>query len=85
MYLRTMTRHNADGSTVRYLQLAHNRWDPKTKRAQAVVIHNFGREDRVDPDAIRRLIHSLARVLPPGTPRAPQARPKASRSCGPRP
>jgi len=66
MYLRTMTRHNANGSTVRYLQLAHNLWDPKTKRAKAVVIHNFGREDQLDRDAIRRLIRSLARLLPPG-------------------
>lgn len=65
MYLRTMTRHNANGTTVRYLQLAHNRWDPTTKRAQAVVIHNFGREDQLDRDAIARLIQSLSRLLPP--------------------
>ena len=65
MYLRTMTRKNANGSVVRYLQLAHNRWDPQTKRAQAVVIHNFGREDQLDRQAIQRLIHSLARVLSP--------------------
>ena len=65
MYLRTMTRHNADGTTVRYLQLAHNLWDPQAKRAKAQVIHNFGREDQLDRDAIRRLIHSLSRALPP--------------------
>lgn len=61
-----MTRHNANGSTVRYLQLAHNVWDAKAKSAKAHVIHNFGREDQIDREAIRRLIHSLARLLPPG-------------------
>ena len=61
-----MTRHNANGSTVRYLQLAHNVWDPKTKSAKAHVIHNFGREDQIDREGIRRLIHSLARLLPAG-------------------
>lgn len=64
MYLRTMTRRNADGSTVRYLQLAHNLWDAKAKRAKAVIIHNFGRDDQLDRDAIRRLIRSLSRLLP---------------------
>ncbi len=29
-------RRNADGTVARYLQLAHNRWDPKANRAQAV-------------------------------------------------
>jgi hypothetical protein len=65
MYLRTMTRRNADGTVVRYLQLAHNRWDPKAKRAQAVVLYNFGREEQVDREAIRRLIRSLSRLLSP--------------------
>jgi len=30
---------------VRYLQLAHNVWDPVAKRSTAHVIYNFGRED----------------------------------------
>jgi transposase len=65
MYLRTMTRHNADGSTVRYLQLAHNYRDSDTKQPVAKIIYNFGREDTLDREAIRRLIHSLSRVLSP--------------------
>ena len=66
MYLRTTTRRAADGSTVRYLQLAHNVWDPVTKRSVVRVLHHLGREDQVDPDAIRRLIRSLSRVLESG-------------------
>lgn len=60
-----MTRRNANGTTVRYLQLAHNRWDAKTQRAKATIIHNFGREDQVDREAIRRLVRSLSRLLTP--------------------
>jgi len=66
MYLRTTSRHNSDGSEVRYLSLAHNVWDPVTKRSNVRVLHSLGREDQVDPDAIRRLIRSLSRVLEPG-------------------
>jgi hypothetical protein len=66
MYLRTTTRRAADGSRVRYLQLAHNVWDPGTRRSNVRVLYHLGREDRLDPDAIRRLIRSLSRVLEPG-------------------
>src|SRR3972149_5334069 len=66
MYLRTTTRRAADGSTVRYLQVAHNVWDPVTKGSHVRVLHHLGREDQGDPDAIRRLIRSLSRVLDPG-------------------
>ncbi|MHB1527532.1 MAG: IS1634 family transposase, partial [Candidatus Dormibacteria bacterium] len=65
MYLRTIGRHNKDGSVVRYLQLAHNQWDPVARQAKAQVIHSFGREDQLDRDAIKRLIHSLTRALDP--------------------
>lgn len=34
-----------DGSEVRYLQLAHNVWDPQKPRSTAQVVYNFGRED----------------------------------------
>ena len=34
MYLRTTPRKNKDGSVVRYLQLAHNTWDPVAKRSR---------------------------------------------------
>jgi hypothetical protein len=66
MYLRTTTRRAADGTPVRYLQLAHNEWDPAARRSKVRVLYHFGREDELDRDAIRRLIGSLSRALPPG-------------------
>ena len=66
MYLRTTRRRNGDGSDVRYLSLAHNEWDPVARRSKVRILFNFGREDRLDRDAIRRLIGSLSRALPPG-------------------
>ena len=65
MYLRTTPRKNKDGSVVRYLQLAHNTWDPVAKRARAEVIYNFGREDAVSRAALTRLIASVSRFLEP--------------------
>lgn len=66
MYLRTTKRKRADGSEVRYLQLAHNDWDAEAKQSRVQVVYNFGREDELDRDAISRLISSLSRALPPG-------------------
>jgi hypothetical protein len=63
MYLRTTPRRNRDGSVVRYLQLAHNVWDPQLKRSRASVIYNFGREDASSRAAIERLVASLSRYL----------------------
>lgn len=63
MYLRTTTRRNKDGTTVRYLQLAHNRWDPIRKRSVARVLHSLGREDEVDASLLARLVASLNRTL----------------------
>ena len=65
MYLRTIGRRNKDGSEVRYVQLAHNEWDPVRKMSVARVIHSFGREDRLDRAALARLVRSLSRVLEP--------------------
>ena len=65
MYLRTISRHNKDGSVVRYLQLAHNHWDPLGHQAKAQVIHSFGREDQLDREALKRLARSLTRLLEP--------------------
>jgi hypothetical protein len=39
VYLRSTPRRNKDGSEVRYLQLAHNVWDPERSRVQ--VVYNF--------------------------------------------
>jgi hypothetical protein len=66
VYLRTSKRKNRDGTEVRYLQLAHNEWDPEAGQSVVRVIYSFGREDRLDRDAIARLISSLSRALPPG-------------------
>ena len=63
MYLRESKRRNKDGSTVSYLQLAHNERHPKTGSPVAKVIHNFGRADKVDKEALTRLVSSISRVL----------------------
>src|SRR6266496_5327509 len=65
MYLRTTPRRNNDGSVVRYLQLAHNTWDPAAKRSRVQVIYNFGREDHHNRAALQRLVASVSRFLDP--------------------
>lgn len=61
MYLRTTTRANKDGSVVRYLALAHNQRVGTATKAN--VLLNLGREDRLDPDGLRRLVRSINRYL----------------------
>jgi Transposase DDE domain len=65
MYLRTTPRKNTDGSVVRYLQLAHNSWDPDAKRSRVQVLYNFGREDHANRAALERLVASVTRFLEP--------------------
>ena len=65
MYLRETRRTNKDGSVVAYLQLAHNERHPVTGSPVAKVIHNFGRADKVDREALRRLVASIGRFLEP--------------------
>jgi hypothetical protein len=65
MYLRETARTNRDGSVVRYLQLAHNERHPQTGNSVAKVIHNFGRAERVDRQALARLVSSISRFLSP--------------------
>jgi hypothetical protein len=65
MYLRETRRTNRDGSVVRYLQLAHNERHPETGNSVAKVIHNFGRAERVDRQALGRLVSSISRFLTP--------------------
>jgi hypothetical protein len=67
MYLRTIQRKNKYGPPVRYVQLAHNVWNPDKGYATAKVIHSFGREDELDRDALERLVRSIARYLGPET------------------
>jgi Transposase DDE domain len=65
VYLRETRRTNKDGSVVSYLQLAHNERHPVTGTPVAKVIHNFGRADRVDKEALARLVSSITRFLEP--------------------
>jgi Transposase DDE domain len=65
MYLRATPRRNSDGSVVRYLQLAHNTWDPQAKRSRVQVLYNFGREDATNRAALQRLVASVSRFLDP--------------------
>jgi len=71
MYVRATPRKNKDGSVVRYLQLAHNVWDPQKKRSRTEVLYNFGREDAESRAALERLAGSLSRFL--GSAPDPQA------------
>ena len=48
-----------------YLQLAHSERHPVTGVPSAKVIHNFGRADAVDRDALARLVASISRFLDP--------------------
>jgi hypothetical protein len=63
-YVKTSVRTTRAG-TVRYLQLAHNEWDPAAQRSRTRVLYNFGREDEIDRDAVRRLVAALSRLLDP--------------------
>ena len=65
MYLRETKRRNKDGSVVSYLQLAHNERHPVSGSPVARVIHNFGRADQLDREALRRLVASISRFLEP--------------------
>jgi hypothetical protein len=62
VYLRATARRTKRGELVRYLQLAHNE---RNERGVPVawVIHNFGREDQLDREALVRLVGSIQRFL----------------------
>jgi len=66
MYLRITQRQNRNGSTVVYYALAENAWNATAKRAEARVVHNFGRADQLDRAALQRLVNSINRVLDEG-------------------
>ena len=63
-YVKTSVRTTRSGA-VRYLQLAHNEWDAEAQRSRTRVLYNFGREDELDKDAVRRLVAALSRLLDP--------------------
>jgi hypothetical protein len=63
MYVRVSSRRNKTGQVVRYLQLAHNEWDPQAGVSRTKVLHSFGREDEIDRAGIERLVTALSRLL----------------------
>ncbi|MBE0467659.1 MAG: IS1634 family transposase, partial [Candidatus Desulforudis sp.] len=65
MYIRTTSRQNKNGTETRYVQLAHNKWNPKARRSEVQVIYNFGREEHVDRQGLERLARSISRYLGP--------------------
>ncbi len=65
MDLRETRRRNADGTEVSYLALAHNVRDDKTGVPKAQIVHNFGRADVVDREALKRLVRSISRFVDP--------------------
>src|SRR5947209_1370132 len=62
VYLRTSSRRNGDGSTVRYVSIAHNERSPGGPSV-ARVLRSGGREDRLDVAGLRRLVGSINRYL----------------------
>jgi hypothetical protein len=65
VYVRVSTRRNKSGAAIRYLQLAHNEWDPQAGVSRTKVLHSFGREDDLDRPAIERLVAALMKLLDP--------------------
>lgn len=65
MFIRTTSRINKDGSKVHYVQLAHNYRDKKSGQSRTKILYNFGREEYIDKDALKRLIDSINRYLGP--------------------
>jgi len=66
MYLRETRATDRHGQSVSYLQLAHNWRHPRTGAPTAEIIHSFGRADRVDREALARLVRSISGFLEPG-------------------
>ncbi|WP_199522539.1 IS1634 family transposase [Geodermatophilus marinus] len=62
MYLRTSSRQNQDGTTVRYVSIAHNERSPGGPSVAKVLLP-LGREDRLDVAGLRRLVGSINRYL----------------------
>src|SRR3954467_3507129 len=60
--LRTSSRRNRDGSTVRYVSIAHNERSPGGPSVAKVLLP-LGREDRLDVAGLRRLVGSINRYL----------------------
>jgi hypothetical protein len=65
VYVRVSSRTNKTGQVVRYLQLAHNEWDPAAGVSRTKVVYSFGREDELDRPAVTRLVAALSKLLDP--------------------
>jgi len=65
MYIRTISRKNKDGSTVTYVQLAHNERASSKGHPKAKILFNFGRIENLDVEQLKRLVKSISRFLPP--------------------
>jgi hypothetical protein len=65
VYVRASSRKNKTGQVVRYLQLAHNEWDPAAGVSRTKVLYSFSREDDLDRPAVMRLVTALSRLLDP--------------------
>jgi hypothetical protein len=65
MYVRSIKRKNKDGSEVEYIQLAHNARHPEKGYTRVEVVYSFGRRDRLDVPALKRLVSSLSRFISP--------------------
>lgn len=65
MYVRSIKRKNKDGAEVEYIQLAHNTRHPEKGYSRAEVVYSFGRRDKLDVAALKRLVYSLSRFISP--------------------
>jgi hypothetical protein len=63
MYIRNIHGKNKDGSVVRYVQMTHNYWGSAAGQSRAKVTYNFGREEELDTEGLRRLIRSVVTHL----------------------
>jgi hypothetical protein len=62
MYLRESKQRRADGSTVAYLQLAENVWNPERRRSETRILCNCGRADDTEvTERLTRLARSILR------------------------
>ena len=66
MYLRVTRRRNRDGSVAEYYQLAETRWNAAKRHPTAHIIHNCGRADAEQREALLRLARSITRVCHDG-------------------
>jgi transposase len=77
VYLRRSSRTNKDGTTTSYVSLAHNYRDQDSGVSKPKILHSFGREDQLDPEALTRLMASIARHLDIAAPEAGHSDPAA--------